>query len=48
MSRVMRKSVFGISEHQEMSKIHVKSFFPFLKTLVVIDVTPYVALQPGF
>ena len=27
MSHVMRKYVFGISEHQETSKIHVKSFF---------------------
>ena len=27
MSHVMRKSFFEISEHTEMSKIHVKSFF---------------------
>ena len=26
MSHVMKKSVFGTSEHQETSKIHVKSF----------------------
>ena len=27
MSHGLRKCVFGISEHQEMPKIHVKSFF---------------------
>ena len=36
MSHAMRKSVFGISEHQETSKIHVESIFCTLDKVFLI------------